>query len=156
MSWSCAWHTKTPPGATAASAVNRQPRRRTKFGALHAEILTLRHENFVLRRQIARVRYTSADRVWLAALSRFVPRRRWTGVSSVTPATILAWHRRLVTRNSPLLLTPGAVAPQGSPASDLWCRLYGLARQPICYKEKAYCAAPKVFRCCPTPDLERR
>jgi len=63
-----------------------------------AELLVLRHENTVLRRQIARVRYTPADRLWLAALSRLLPRRRWKGVFSVAPATLLAWHRRLVAR----------------------------------------------------------
>jgi hypothetical protein len=55
-----------------------------------AELLVLRHENAVLRRQIARVRYTSADRTWLAALSRLLPCHRWAEVFSVTPATILA------------------------------------------------------------------
>jgi putative transposase len=50
----------------------------------------------VLHRQIARVRYTPADRLWLAALSRLLPRRRWREIFSVTPATILAWHRWLV------------------------------------------------------------
>src|SRR2546421_5058559 len=63
-----------------------------------AELLVLRHENAVLRRQIARVRYTPADRVWLAALSRLLPRWRWSEVFPGAPATILVWHRRLVSR----------------------------------------------------------
>ena len=63
-----------------------------------AELLVLRHENAVLRRPISRVRYLPGDRLWLAALSRLVPRRRWGEVFAVTPATLLAWHRRLVAR----------------------------------------------------------
>src|SRR6516162_4632463 len=63
-----------------------------------AELLVLRHENAVLHRQIGRVRYQPGDRLWLAALSRLVPRRRWGGVFMMTPATLLAWHRRLVAR----------------------------------------------------------
>ena len=61
-----------------------------------AELLVLQHENAVLRRHAGRVRYQPTDRLWLAALSKLIPRRRWGEVFTVTPATLLAWHRRLV------------------------------------------------------------
>jgi len=63
-----------------------------------AELLVLRHENAVLRRHTGRVRYQPAGRLWPAALSKLIPRRRWREVLAVTPATLLAWHRRRVTR----------------------------------------------------------
>ena len=63
--------------------------------AKDAELLVLRHENAVLRRHAGRVRYEPGDRVWFAALARLIPRRRWTGIFPVTPATLLAWHRKL-------------------------------------------------------------
>jgi transposase len=66
--------------------------------AKDAELLVLRHENAVLRRHAGRVRYEPADRVWFAALARLIPRWRWTDVFPVTPATLLAWHRRLAAR----------------------------------------------------------
>jgi putative transposase len=58
-----------------------------------AELLVLRHKNAVLRRHVARVRYEPADRAWLAALARLIPRRRWSDAFPVTPATLLAWHQ---------------------------------------------------------------
>ena|SRR5487761_795153 len=60
-----------------------------------AEMLVLRHENAVLRRNIGRVRFEPADRVWFAALARLLPRGQWTEIFPVTPATLLAWHRKL-------------------------------------------------------------
>ncbi|MGH3381645.1 MAG: hypothetical protein ACRDP6_43650, partial [Actinoallomurus sp.] len=63
------------------------------------ELLVLRHENQVLRRQVGRrPRWDHTDRLWLAALSRLVNRRRWAEIFPVTPATILRWHRHLVAR----------------------------------------------------------
>ena len=64
--------------------------------AKDAELLVLRHENAVLRRHAGRVLYDPADRVWLAALARLIPRGRWAAIFPITPATLLAWHRRLV------------------------------------------------------------
>jgi hypothetical protein len=49
-----------------------------------SELLVLRHENAVLRRQISRVRYQPGDRLWFAALSALIPRRRWDEVFAVT------------------------------------------------------------------------
>jgi hypothetical protein len=66
--------------------------------AKDAELLVLRHEDAVLRRHDGRVRYEPADRAWFAELARLVPRRRWAGVFPVTPATLLAWHRRLAAK----------------------------------------------------------
>jgi putative transposase len=63
--------------------------------AKDAELLVLRHENAVLRRHAGRVRYGPADRVRLAALARLIPRRRWAAIFPITPATLLAWQRRL-------------------------------------------------------------
>jgi len=66
--------------------------------AKDVELLALRHENAVLRRNAGRIRYEPADRVWFAALAQLIPRRRWAGVFPVTPATLLAWHRRVAAR----------------------------------------------------------
>ena len=63
--------------------------------AKDAELLVLRHENAVLRRHVGRVRYEPANRAWFAALARLLPLSRWAEIFPVTPATLLAWHRKL-------------------------------------------------------------
>jgi hypothetical protein len=81
-----------------------------------AELLVLRHENAVLRRQISRVRYQPGGRLWLAALSRLIPRRRRGGMFPVTPATLPAWHRRLVARTWDYTRRPGPGRPSTAAA----------------------------------------
>jgi len=51
----------------------------------------------VLRRQVARPRFTWSDRALVAVFARLVPRERWAWFL-VTPETILRWHRALVRR----------------------------------------------------------
>ncbi len=67
-------------------------------GAKDVELLVLRHEVAVLRRQVHRPELQPADRVVLAALSRLLPRQRWSAFF-IAPATLLRWHRQLIARH---------------------------------------------------------
>jgi putative transposase len=62
------------------------------------EIVVLRYKLAALRRQVTRPALRPADRAFLAAASRLLPRTRWRSFF-VTPETLLAWHRRLVAQH---------------------------------------------------------
>jgi putative transposase len=78
-----------------------------------AEVLVLRHELAVLRRQIKRPKLHRRDKLFLSAMSRMLPRERWAAFI-VTPATLVRWHRDLVRRKWTYRHRP----PQGRPPID--------------------------------------
>jgi putative transposase len=65
--------------------------------AKEVEILVLRHELSILRRQVGRPWFEPHDRLLLAALSQVLPRPSWNAFS-VRPETLLRWHRGLIAR----------------------------------------------------------
>src|SRR6266516_2018773 len=84
------------------------------------EILLLRHELQVLRRQVARPQLRPTDRVVLAALGQALPRVRSL---LVEPATLLRWHRELVRRRWSFPAHPPGRPPMVSQARQLVLRL---------------------------------
>ncbi len=59
------------------------------------ELVVLRHQLMVLKRQAGRPRLRRRDRLFMAAVSRALPRARWSSFV-VSPQTLLRWHRELV------------------------------------------------------------
>ena len=85
--------------------------------AKDAEILVLRHQLAVLRRQVGRPRLTWPDRVIIAMLALRLPPARRIGML-VTPGTILGWHRRLIAWKA----TTTASRPPGRPSTPAGLR----------------------------------
>src|SRR5262245_22025170 len=76
------------------------------FDSIELEIVVLRDELAILRRQGHRPTFRLADGWFLSVASRLVPRARWS-VCLVTPATLLRWHRRMVAKHWPYARRPG-------------------------------------------------
>jgi len=76
------------------------------------EIVVLRHEVAVLRRQVSRPALEPVDRVFLAAASRLLPRERWR-VFFVALETLLAWHGSLLAAGGIQDAVPGARGSAG-------------------------------------------
>ena len=86
-----------------------------------AEILVLRHEIAVLRRQVTAAKPDWADRALLAALARLLHKPLWTH-RIVTPRTLLAWHQRLIANKWTQPPSPGR-PPMTDELRDLIIRL---------------------------------
>src|SRR5262245_36189066 len=109
-------------------------------GAKDVELLVLRHQVAVLRRQVHRPDLEPADRVVLAALSRLLARPRWSAFF-VTPAILLRRHRQLISRHwtypSARSLPDHGIGQRNSalPAVFvLWCRRICRRRADDCPK----------------------
>jgi putative transposase len=88
---------------------------------LATEVVMLRHEIAVLRRQVTRPMLRPPDRALIAGLSRLMDRRR-RGRFFVQPETLLRWHRDLVRRKWTQPHRPGRPSiPAGTVA--IICRL---------------------------------
>jgi putative transposase len=86
------------------------------------EILVLRHELAMLRRQARQPKLTRPDRALLTALSRSLPRTAWAGFP-VKPETLLRWHRQLVARRWTYARRPPGRPPLQSSLRALILRL---------------------------------
>jgi putative transposase len=86
------------------------------------EVLVLRHQVAVLRREVRRPDLEPADRAVLAGLSRLLARARWVAFF-VTPATLLRWHRNLIARRWTYPRRPPGRPPVTAQARELVLRL---------------------------------
>jgi hypothetical protein len=87
------------------------------------EVVILRHQLMVLKRQVGRPSLRRRDRLFMAALSRALPRARWSSFV-VSPQTLLRWHRALVKRKWTFRRAPvGGRAPISDEVRELIVRM---------------------------------
>src|SRR2546430_15508602 len=86
------------------------------------EIVVLRHQLSVLRRQVKRPVFRPADRAFMAGASRVLSRERWRSFL-VRPETVLRWHRQLVARKWTRPHRPPGRPALGPEIRDLILRL---------------------------------
>src|SRR2546427_12676749 len=91
-------------------------------GSKDIEILVLRHQLKVLRRQVGRPKLRPVDRILLAAMAKVLPRKRWASFM-VTPQTLLRWHRELVRRKWTYRSKRIGRPPMDSEICELICRM---------------------------------
>src|SRR3990170_3102304 len=91
-------------------------------GPKDIEILVLRHQLKVLRRQIGRPRLRPVDRARLAVAARALPRDRWASLM-VAPQTLLRWHRELVRRKWTYPAKRTGRPPMDPEICELICRM---------------------------------
>lgn len=91
-------------------------------GSKDIEILVLRHQLKVLRRQIGRPRLRPADRALLAVAARALPKDRWASFM-VAPQTLLRWHRELVKRKWTYRSKRTGRPPMDPEICELICRM---------------------------------
>src|SRR6266508_5959001 len=105
-----------------ASAAARLLARSRDEGSKDIEILVLRHQLKVLRRQVGPPRLRPVDRALLAVAARALPRDRWASFC-VTPQTLLHWHRELVRRKWSYSSKRTGRPPMDPNIRELICRM---------------------------------
>src|SRR6266498_3766376 len=105
-----------------ASAAARLLARSRDEGSKDIEILVLRHQLKVLRRQVGPPRLRPVDRALLAVAARALPRDRWASLC-VTPQTLLRWHRELVRRKWTYSSKRTGRPPMDPDIRELICRM---------------------------------
>src|SRR6266508_1224538 len=87
------------------------------------ELVVLRHQLKVLKRQVGKPRLRRRNRLFLAAIARALPQARWSSFA-VTPQTLLRWHRELVRRKWTFSRPPaGGRPPISSEVRELILRM---------------------------------